>query len=483
MHDRDVVSAIVAGNPAGLAAAYDRYAGPLYSFCAAMLREPADAADAVQDTFVIAASSLSRLRNPMRLRPWLYAVARNECRQRLRGGSRWVPFEAAGDVAADAADVTSDLEKAELRALVRDALGGLGPAEREVLEMQLRHGLTSDEVAGVLGISLNHCHALLSRARSQLETSLAGLILARAGRRDCPALDALLEGWDDRLTVLLRKRLNRHVRGCAACSGRQRQEMVPSAFLGIPLLAAAALPRGFKDTVLRAATGHPPAPAAHSAAPTAWTFGHHGFPRPLNPPRSPWWHTRLAHAGALTGAAAVIASTATVVAMPPHHVAPPPTGGTTGATGVAGPVPGSAVGAGPTPSVSDGTVVTASVTPGGSGTSASRPATVPAAPFRPVSTSASASASASGTLSVTPTTLDVVPPATGTITLTASGGSVGWSVSEPSGLTKKVVVSPMSGTLAADATTTVTVTIQGPGKPHVHLVFSPGGTQVTVVVG
>jgi RNA polymerase sigma factor (sigma-70 family) len=429
-----------------------------------MLREPADAADVVQDTFVIAASSLSRLRDPMRLRAWLYAVARNECRQRLRGGSQWVPFEAAGDVAADAADVTSDLEKAELRALVRDALGGLGPAEREVLELQLRHGLTSGEVAGVLGISLNHGHALLSRAQSQLETSLAGLILARVGRRDCPALDALLEGWDDRLTVLLRKRLNRHVRGCAACSGRQRQEMVPSAFLGIPLLAAAALPRGFKDTVLRAATGHPPAAPAHSAAPTAWTFGHHGFPRPLNPPRSPWWHTRLAHVGALTGAAAVIASTATVVVMPPHHVVPPPAGGTTGATGVAGPVPVSADGAGPTLSVSDGTVVTASVTPGGSGTSASISA-------------------ASGMLSVTPTTLDVVPPVTGTITLTASGGPVDWSVSEPSGLTKKVVVSPMSGTLAAGATTTVTVTIQGPGKPHVHLVFSPGGTQVTVVVG
>ena len=37
--------------------------------------EPADAADAVQDTFVIAAAELGRLRDPDRLRPWLYAVA------------------------------------------------------------------------------------------------------------------------------------------------------------------------------------------------------------------------------------------------------------------------------------------------------------------------------------------------------------------------------------------------------------------------
>ena len=40
----------------------------------------------------------------------------------------------------------------------------------------------------------------------------------------------------------------------------------------------------------------------------------------------------------------------------------------------------------------------------------------------------------------------------------------------------------MSGTLADDATTTVSVAAYGPGKMHVHLVFSPGDTTVTVVV-
>ena len=92
-------------------------------------------------------------------------------------------------------------------------------------------------------------------------------------------------------------------------------------------------------------------------------------------------------------------------------------------------------------------------------------------------------APAAGTLSVSPATLNVVPPASGTITLTASGGAVSWSVSEPPGLTKKVAVAPMSGTLAAGATATVTVTVHGPGKMHVHLVFSPGSTTVTVIIG
>src|ERR1700758_2258957 len=142
MRDREVVAAIVAGDPVGLAEAYDRYATPLYSFCRTMLREPADAADAVQDTFVIAAPRMSGLRDPDRLRSWLYAVARNECHRRLRAGSLHASIEEAPDVTDEAADVAADAERADLRALVHDALGGVGPSEREVLELQLRQGLS-----------------------------------------------------------------------------------------------------------------------------------------------------------------------------------------------------------------------------------------------------------------------------------------------------------------------------------------------------
>src|SRR6185295_3087036 len=220
MRDREVVAAIVAGDPAGLAEAYDRYATPLYSFCRTMLREPADA------------------------------------------------------------------ERADLRALVRDALGGVGPTEREVLELQLRQGLSGGEVASVLGVSRNHAHALLSRARDQLETSLGALVVARTGRQDCPQPDALLRDWDGALTVLMRKRLNRHVERCDVCSGRRRRAVSPAMLLGIapiaalPLLAGG-LPAGFRDQVLRLATWNSPAAVAHRAAvaKSSYSFGHHGFPR------------------------------------------------------------------------------------------------------------------------------------------------------------------------------------------------------------
>src|SRR6266568_8488949 len=299
MRDSEVVAAIVAGDPAGLAEAYDRYATPLYSFCRTMLREPADAADAVQDTFVIAAPRLSGLRDPDRLRSWLYAVARNECLRRLRRGGLHASLEEAPELTDEAADVAADVERSDLRALVRDALDGVALAEREVLELQLNQGLSGGEVASVLGISRNHAHALMSRARGQLETALGALVVARTGRLDCPDLDALLQDWDGRLTVFLRKRVNRHVERCLVCSGRRRRELTPAMLLGAAPIAA--LPLAIRDQVLRAATGNSPAAMAHRAAVarTAHTFGRNGFPRTLHPPRTQWWHPRPAHAGAV----------------------------------------------------------------------------------------------------------------------------------------------------------------------------------------
>jgi RNA polymerase sigma factor (sigma-70 family) len=501
MRDREVVAAIVAGDPAGLAEAYDRYATPLYSFCRTMLREPADAADAVQDTFVIAAPRMSGLRDPERLRSWLYAVARNECHRRLRAGSQHASIEEAPDVTDEAADVAADVERADLRALVRDALGGVGPAEREVLELQLRQGLSGGEVASVLGISRNHAHALLSRARGQLETSLGALVVARTGRQDCPELDAMLQDWDGALTVLMRKRVNRHVERCRVCSGRRRREVSPAMLLGIAPIAAlplmaGGLPAGLREQVLRIATGNSPAAVAHRAAvaKTSYPFGHHGFPRPLHQPGSPWLHPRPAHAGAVAGTAAAVAAGVTWIAVPPHHGAPPAWAATPGVSGRADPALGRDGQPG-TPR-SSAPAQASALTTASSSAGAGRPtAEVTGAPSPALSSAGASSAGASpsastsssdspgaGTLSVSPATLNVAPPASGSITLTASGGDVNWSISEPPGLEKQVVVAPMSGTLAAGQSTTVSVTVQGPGKPRVHLTFVPGGAVVTVVI-
>jgi Sigma-70 region 2 len=82
MQDRAVVAAVVAGDADGFGAAYDQYAASLYAFCHSVLPEP-EAAEAVLDTFLIAAAKLDGLGDPDRLDAWLRAVARNECLRRL----------------------------------------------------------------------------------------------------------------------------------------------------------------------------------------------------------------------------------------------------------------------------------------------------------------------------------------------------------------------------------------------------------------
>src|SRR5499427_4888847 len=102
MDDREVVASIVAGDSDGIARAYDAYAMPLYSYCRSLLREPADAADAVQDTFLIATAKVGSLRDPGKLRSWLFAVARNECYRRLRTVEATSALDEAADLPAAA---------------------------------------------------------------------------------------------------------------------------------------------------------------------------------------------------------------------------------------------------------------------------------------------------------------------------------------------------------------------------------------------
>ena len=109
-YDREVVAAITTGDPAGIAMAYDRYAAALYGYSHWILHDSAAAAGALKDTFVIAAATLSNLSEPSKLRPWLFALARNECRRRIRPTSAVRDGEA--DAVGEPADATDELADA-----------------------------------------------------------------------------------------------------------------------------------------------------------------------------------------------------------------------------------------------------------------------------------------------------------------------------------------------------------------------------------
>ncbi len=128
MQDRDVVSAIVAGEPVGIAEAYDRYAASVFAYCHSMLPGP-EAAEAVRDTFLIAVLRLAGLRDPDRLDAWLHAVARNEC-LRCLGPAGAATAAAPVPRAADPDELPAVTLPAELRGQVTTACADNSPAGR-----------------------------------------------------------------------------------------------------------------------------------------------------------------------------------------------------------------------------------------------------------------------------------------------------------------------------------------------------------------
>jgi RNA polymerase sigma factor (sigma-70 family) len=287
--------------------AYDTYAATLYGYAHWILHDSAAVAGALKDTFVIAAATLSNLSEPSKLRPWLFALVRNECQRRIR------PISAVRDGEADTADeptaaadelsdatvqfravgwsaaaadelsdatvqfrvisqlvdpitpfrvigqptygpghVHGDQGQAELRSLIHSVLAGLRPREREVIELTFRHDLDDNDLAIALGVSQSRAHTMASRARGRLEEALGALHIALTGREACPVLGELLADWDGQLTEQTRDLVVWHVGECRTCARRGWGAMRPAAFSR--LLPLAPLPQELREHVLRLCT-------------------------------------------------------------------------------------------------------------------------------------------------------------------------------------------------------------------------------------
>ena len=234
-----------AGDPRGLEGAYRRYADRLHAYCRSLLRDGDAAADVVHDTFLIANRHAGDIRDPERLQAWLYTVARRECLRALRSRRRTAPLTEVDEPVIDPTDPGRAIQAAQVRELVATAATGLSEGDRELIELSVRQDLPVADVAAVLGISANHAHARMSRARAQLHRSLGALLVARADPGHCDGLTELIRGWDGVFTPLLRKRVSRHIERCARCTGRQAELLNPAhllpAYAGLPFLAVPAV--------------------------------------------------------------------------------------------------------------------------------------------------------------------------------------------------------------------------------------------------
>ena len=248
--DAELVAGVLAGDREAFAAVYDRYGDRLFDFAHSMLRQREDAEDAVADSFVLVAERLGQLRDPDRLRPWLYAVVRSECLRRLKARKRiaYGGEEQLVEMADKSMTPEAEAEQSMLRDLVWDASAGLADRDRAMLDLHLRQGLEGAELGEAMGVTASNAYVMLNRLKAQVERSLGALLIARLGREDCDDLDGILVDWDGRFSPLVRKRVARHVDDCDVCSDRRRRIVSPLTLLaGVPLVAA---PLSLRDRVV-----------------------------------------------------------------------------------------------------------------------------------------------------------------------------------------------------------------------------------------
>ncbi|WP_026412786.1 sigma factor [Actinomadura oligospora] len=142
VRDREILLDLASRRAGAEARLYDAYAARLHDYAASVLRE-GPAADIVHDVLVDAARRAARVRDRERLGAWLYAATRARIRRRTFPRPRWDWSAAPGGT------------RPAVPVQVRDALDHLmavtGPTERELLLLTGRHGLTTDDLEGVLG--------------------------------------------------------------------------------------------------------------------------------------------------------------------------------------------------------------------------------------------------------------------------------------------------------------------------------------------
>jgi RNA polymerase sigma factor (sigma-70 family) len=244
--DAELACAAAAGDRRAFAGIYDRYADRLYSFCIGMLADRDAAADCVQEVFCTAAAGLGQLHEPDKLRPWLYAIARNEAPRCIRARRRELLSEEVPEMTSAEAGPETLAARNELAELIAEAAGGLSDRDRSVLELAYRHGLDGPELAEALEISPGHANKLVFRLRQTIEHSLGALLVARRAQHDprsCAELQQILAGRDGCFTVLMRKHISRHIESCPECERQRRKLVNPIALLGAMPVFIPAPPR------------------------------------------------------------------------------------------------------------------------------------------------------------------------------------------------------------------------------------------------
>jgi RNA polymerase sigma-70 factor, ECF subfamily len=177
--DRTLVECAAGGDGQAFASIYARYQQVVYRFARAMTGSADAAADIVQEVFTTLLRDLPRY-DPERaaLPTYLYGIARNLSRRRLRRERRFQPLDAIGlgQLLRDRPDDPGQLlGRAQAAARMRLALASLPPQYREVIVLCDLHDFAYADAAAVVRTSIGAIRWRLHRGRRLLRDRLRRL--------------------------------------------------------------------------------------------------------------------------------------------------------------------------------------------------------------------------------------------------------------------------------------------------------------------
>ncbi|HQW52276.1 MAG TPA: sigma-70 family RNA polymerase sigma factor, partial [Tepidiformaceae bacterium] len=286
--EASLVELAKAGDQHAFAELYNRYFDPVYDFVARMTRDRDEAADIAQDTFLKAMNALGGLQKGASFKSWVFTIARNTALNRLEKASRTRPLAYSGE---DGEEVTFDVvdtdrfadpeeaaQASAIASLVWEAAAGLDPKQLSLLDLHLRQGLDSAEIADVLGVTKNNGYVMLNRLKKAVEDSIGAFIMFKSGRQYCESLDSALSKADiQAMSPETRKLVDRHVAQCPDCEERKKKLAPLAAFAAFGAIGA---PAGAKAHILEGLMQQWPGPVTAGAGGAGGSGSGGGSPVP-----------------------------------------------------------------------------------------------------------------------------------------------------------------------------------------------------------
>jgi RNA polymerase sigma factor (sigma-70 family) len=221
LSDERLAQAVAAGNEHAFTTLFERYHQTLYRYSRSITGNDQDAQDALQSALTKALVALREGRRNAPVRPWLFRIVHNESISLIR--SRSTAQELPAEMEASHAVVDSVEQRERLTLLIAD-LRELPERQRGALVMRELSGLSHEEIAQALQVSVGAAKQVILEARRSL------LEFAEGRAMTCEAIQQVLSDGDRR--SLRSRKLRAHLRGCAACSAfaaaipRRRADML-----------------------------------------------------------------------------------------------------------------------------------------------------------------------------------------------------------------------------------------------------------------